>query len=54
MEVMSTYHLEVMSFLLCPCTAEDIGRDEKYKAKQELLELWQSDSHKQSLPQAMQ
>lgn len=42
----TTYHLKEMSFLLCPCIAEDIGRNEKYKAKRELLVLQQSDSHK--------
>lgn len=47
------YRLKEQSFLVYPCTAEDIGRNGKYKAKQELLVLRQSDSRKQSLPQTM-
>jgi hypothetical protein len=50
---MRSYHSERLFSPQYPCIAEDIGRNEKGKAKQELQGLQQSDCHKQNQLQTM-
>lgn len=50
---MRSYHSERLFSPQYPCIAEDIGRNEKGKAKQELQGLQESDYHKQNQLQTM-